>query len=34
MGSPAKVVRKLNEDEIKNIEKSANNYVEISRKYM
>ncbi|MBS5937048.1 gamma carbonic anhydrase family protein [Clostridium sp.] len=34
MGSPAKVVRKLNEDEIKNIEKSAKNYVEISRKYM
>ena len=34
MGSPAKVVRKLTEDEIKNIEQSAKNYVEISRKYL
>ena len=34
MGSPAKVVRKLTEDEIKNIEQSAKNYVEISRRYL
>ena len=34
MGSPAKVVRKLTEDEIKSIEKSSKNYVEISKKYL
>ncbi|MBQ6820601.1 MAG: gamma carbonic anhydrase family protein [Clostridium sp.] len=34
MGSPAKVIRKLTEDEIKSIEKSAKNYVEISKKYL
>ncbi len=34
LGSPAKVIRKLTEDEIKSIEKSANNYVELSKKYL
>lgn len=34
MGSPAKVVRKLTEDEIKSIEQSAKNYVEMSKKYL
>lgn len=34
LGSPAKVVRKLTDEEIKSIEKSANNYVELSRKYL
>jgi carbonic anhydrase/acetyltransferase-like protein (isoleucine patch superfamily) len=32
LGSPAKVIRKLTEDEIKGIERSANNYVELSKK--
>ncbi|MCR1950689.1 MULTISPECIES: gamma carbonic anhydrase family protein [unclassified Clostridium] len=34
LGSPAKVIRKLTEDEIENIKKSANNYVELSKKYL
>ncbi|MPL95268.1 Protein YrdA [bioreactor metagenome] len=34
LGSPAKVIRKLTEDEIKGIERSANNYVELSKKYL
>lgn len=34
MGSPAKVVRKLTEDEINSIKQSAKNYVEISKKYL
>ncbi|MCF0147141.1 MAG: gamma carbonic anhydrase family protein [Clostridium sp.] len=34
MGSPAKVVRKLTEEEIAHIEQSAINYVNISREYL
>lgn len=34
MGSPAKVVRELTEDEIKSIQTSANNYVNLSKKYL
>jgi carbonic anhydrase/acetyltransferase-like protein (isoleucine patch superfamily) len=34
LGSPAKVIRKLTEAEIKGIERSANNYVELSKKYL
>lgn len=34
LGSPAKVIRKLTDDEIESIKKSANNYVELSKKYL
>lgn len=34
MGSPAKAVRKLTEEEIESIEQSSKNYVEISKKYL
>jgi carbonic anhydrase/acetyltransferase-like protein (isoleucine patch superfamily) len=33
MGSPAKVVRELTEDEIQHIQKSAENYVEEAKSY-
>ncbi|MEG0296648.1 MAG: gamma carbonic anhydrase family protein [Clostridium sp.] len=33
LGSPVKVIRELTEDEIKNIQKSADNYVAISKEY-
>lgn len=34
MGSPAKVIRKLSEDEIEKIKVSAMNYVKISKEYL
>ncbi|WP_411168564.1 gamma carbonic anhydrase family protein [Clostridium sp. MB05] len=34
LGSPAKVIRKLTDEEIESIKKSANNYVELSKKYL
>lgn len=34
MGSPAKVVRELTEEEINSIQTSANNYVALSKKYL
>ena len=33
LGNPAKVVRELTDDEIKNIKKSADNYVNLSKRY-
>ena len=33
LGNPAKVVRKLSEEEIKSIKRSADNYVALSKKY-
>lgn len=33
LGNPAKAVRKLSEEEIKSIKRSANNYVALSKKY-
>ena len=33
LGNPAKVVRKLTDDEIKSIRKSSDNYVNLSKKY-
>ena len=33
LGNPAKIVRELNDDEIKNIKASSKNYVELSKKY-
>lgn len=33
LGNPAKAVRKLSEEEIKSIQKSADNYVALSKKY-
>lgn len=33
LGNPAKAVRKLSEEEIKSIERSADNYVALSKKY-
>lgn len=33
IGSPAKVIRELTEEEKKNLEKSAQNYIELSRKF-
>lgn len=33
LGNPAKAVRKLSEEEIKSIKKSADNYVALSKKY-
>lgn len=33
MGSPAKVVRTLSEEEIEHIKQSAKNYVELSQHY-
>ena len=33
LGNPAKVVRELTDDEIKNIQKSADNYVNLSKRY-
>lgn len=33
LGNPAKVIRKLTDEEIENIQKSANNYVALSKKY-
>ena len=33
LGNPAKAVRKLSEEEIKNIKRSADNYVALSKKY-
>lgn len=33
MGSPAKVIRNLTEDEIKSLKKSADNYIELSKEY-
>ncbi|MGO1712611.1 MAG: gamma carbonic anhydrase family protein [Senegalia sp. (in: firmicutes)] len=33
LGSPAKVIRKLTDDEIENLKKSAKNYVELSKKH-
>ena len=34
LGSPAKVVKKLSEDEQKSLKKWAENYVELSRRYL
>lgn len=34
LGSPAKIIRKLTDEEIESIQKSANNYVELSKKYL
>jgi carbonic anhydrase/acetyltransferase-like protein (isoleucine patch superfamily) len=34
LGSPAKVIRKLTEDEKNNIKKSAEHYVDIAKIYM
>lgn len=33
LGNPAKVIRKLTEEEIHSIQKSADNYVDLSKKY-
>ena len=33
LGNPAKVIRKLTEEEIQSIQKSADNYVDLSKKY-
>ena len=33
LGNPAKVIRKLTDEEIKSIQKSADNYVALSNKY-
>ena len=33
LGNPAKVVRELTDDEIKSIKKSADNYVNLSKRY-
>lgn len=33
MGSPAKVIRNLTEDEIHSLKKNADNYIELSKKY-
>lgn len=33
LGNPAKVIRKLTDDEVKSIQKSADNYVALSNKY-
>jgi carbonic anhydrase/acetyltransferase-like protein (isoleucine patch superfamily) len=34
LGSPAKVIRKLTDEEIESIQKSVNNYVELSKIYL
>ena len=34
LGSPAKVVRKLSNDEQRSLKKRAENYVQLSRKYI
>ena len=34
LGNPAKAIRKLSEEEIKSIKRSADNYVALSKKYM